>query len=172
MSAPAPTPDMIARARQSYVDGVTISKILAETDMSLGTLYHWLDGGPDEGTGSRLPRIARRRSTLGRRRKLPGSDRVSLVSRLWRTAERQVRDIEERLRLNIQQPDERERDARVLATMVKTLRDLRALQDTEEEPSAKDDGPANLDDFRRELARKIDGLIASEREGADRGSEG
>ncbi len=92
--------------------------------------------------------------------------------RLWRTAERQVRDIEDRLRLNLQQPDERERDARVLATMVKTLRELRALQEAEEEPSGEDEGPSNLDDFRRELARKIDGIIAARSEHADREAKG
>ena len=56
-------------------------------------------------------------------------DRVALVGRLWRTAEAQVRDIEERLARHQQQPDERERDARTLAVLVKTMRELSALDD-------------------------------------------
>ena len=63
-----------------------------------------------------------------RRRRLSG-DRVALVGRLWRTAEAQVRDIEERLARHQQQPDERERDARTLAVLVKTMRELSALDD-------------------------------------------
>ncbi len=66
-----------------------------------------------------------------RRKPLSGSP-VSLIARLWRTAERQVRDIEDRLRLNQQPADERERDARMLAVIVKTVRDLRALRDCDE----------------------------------------
>jgi hypothetical protein len=82
------------------------------------------------------------------------------VKRLWRTAELQVRDIEERLRLN-QLPDERERDARVLAIIVKTVRELRAMQGADDKESAENDNATgNIDDFRRELARKIDGIIA------------
>src|SRR4029077_2230047 len=127
---PAPTPEMIALARQRYLEGVSVSKILGETGMSLGTLYLWLDGGPEN--DARLPPIQRRRVVMGKRRK-PLTGRVSLVNRLWRTAERQVCDIEDRLRLNQQQPEERERDARVLAIMVKTLRDLRALRAADEE---------------------------------------
>ena len=156
---PAPTPDTIALARTRYSEGVAIAKILAETGMSFGTLYLWLDGGPDDGAGPRLPPLRRRRSVMGKRRQPLTGGRVSLVNRLWRTAERQVRDIEDRVRLNMQQPDERERDARLLAILVKTLRDLRALQTVEDEPE-NDDQPASLDDFRRELARKIDGIVA------------
>ena len=42
-------------------------------------------------------------------------------------AEAQVRDIEERLAHHQQQPDDRERDARTLAVLVKTMRELAAL---------------------------------------------
>jgi hypothetical protein len=169
----APSTEMIALARQRYADGIAIAKILAETGMSLGTLYLWLDGGPNDAAPPRLPRIERRRTVLARRSKPLKGDRVSLVNRLWRASERQVRDIEDRLRLSRQQPDERERDARMLAIMVKTLRELRALSDAEQRGSAgNDDGPDNLDDFRRELARKIDGIIARRGPGTARGSQG
>lgn len=169
---PAPTQEMIALARERYQAGDPVAKILGETGMSIYTLYVWLKGGPDDGEGPRLPRIPLRRVIVGKRRKLDARDRMSLVVRLWRTAERQVCDIEERLRQNTQQPDERDRDARVLATMVKTLRELRALHEAEEELSGEDEGPANLDDFRRDLARQIDGIIARRKPQADREAKG
>lgn len=157
---PAPAADMITLARQRYAEGVAVSKILAETEMSLGTFYLWLDGGPDDG-GQRLPPIPRRRVVMGKRRMPLSGGRASLIQRLWRTAERQVRDIEDRLRLQLQDSGERERDARVMAIVVKTLRDLRALDTAEEEASRENDDTGNLDDFRRELARKIEGVIAA-----------
>lgn len=164
---PAPTPETIALARQRYVEKAPVATILAETKMSLGTLYLWLDGGPE--SEPRLPPIPRRRSVLKRRQHLAASQ-VSLVARLWRTAERQVRDIEDRVRLQLQEPEERERDARVLAILVKTLRELRALQDAEEEESAENDD-ITLDDFRRNLARKIDAIIARRNQPADGGPQ-
>jgi hypothetical protein len=165
----APTAEAIALARQRYLEGAAVSKILAETGMSLGTLYLWLDGGPADGI--RLPQLQRRRIVLGKRRK-PLTGRVSLVNRLWRTAERQVCDIEDRLRLNQQQPEERERDARLLAMTVKTVRDLRALHAADAEASPEnDEGPDNLDDFRRELARKMDAIVAGRTTKAARDSE-
>lgn len=166
---PAPTPDTITLARQRYLEGAPLAAILAETNMSLGTLYLWLDGGPE--SEPRLPPLPRRRSVLKRRQHLAAS-RVSLIARLWRTAERQVRDIEDRVRLAVQEPEERERDARVLAITVKMLRDLSALQDgDEEEPAAHDDSPDSIDNFRRELARRIQGIIAVRNQSADNGTQ-
>lgn len=156
---PAPTPEMIALARQRYAEGAAISKIVGETGMSNGTLYYWLDGGPpgDE----RLPPIPRRTVALGKRRRVPKGDRVSVVARAWRTAELQVRDIEERVRLKMQTPEERERDARALAVLIKTLRDLRTLDEPDEEGAgANDDGLGDIDEFRLSLARKIDAIVA------------
>jgi hypothetical protein len=164
---PAPTPETITLARQRYVEGLEISKILAETGISLGTLYLWLDGGPIRSKTPRLPRIERRNAALGKRRRALKGDRVSLVNRLWRTAERQVRDIEERLRLNEQKQDERERDARMLAVLVKTVRELRALGDANDEAKPENDvSSESLDDYRAHLARKIDAIVASRSAGA------
>jgi hypothetical protein len=162
---PAPTPDMITLARQRYVEGAAISKILAETGMSHGTFYLWLDGGPNDGD-TRLPPLPRRRIIMGKRRAALSGGRLSLIKRLWRTAERQVRDIEDRVRLQLQDASERERDARVLAIVVRTLRDLHALDTAEEKASLENDDSGNIDDFRRELARKIDGIIEARDLGA------
>jgi hypothetical protein len=147
-----PSDEQIARARQMYVEKFTISRILAACDMSLGTLYYWLDGGPRDADGPRLPPIPRRRVVVGKRRPPLATDQVSLVARLWRTAERQVRDIELRLAGGMVPPVERERDTRMLATMARLLRDLSGFAAVAEAgrkgaPTADDDaGPDNIDD--------------------------
>lgn len=58
-------------------------------------------------------------------------------------------------------PRELERTARTLTALTRTLRELTTLSN--EHPV--DDGPANLDEFREQLARKIDNLIARRNEG-------
>lgn len=168
---PAPSPETIALVRERYARGDRTADILADAKMNAGTLYFWIDGGPDDGSGTRLPPIPRRyQSHAQSRRPRPRGSRKSVVKRLWRTAEWQVRDIEDRLRMNQQEPDQRERDARLLAIMVKTVRELRAMDDQQE--ATEDDGPDNLDDFRRDLARRIEGIVARRAKGTDRGNEG
>ena len=56
-----PTDEQIARSRQMYVEKHPVSRILAACEMSFGTFYYWLDGGPREADGPRLPPIPRRR---------------------------------------------------------------------------------------------------------------
>jgi hypothetical protein len=161
------TPEQCALARQDYVEGKAVRWIEIERGLTKSGVYFCLEGGPPDARGQRLPKIMRR-VVAGPRPKRLSSARAALINRLWRTADRQVRDIEKRLHLDGQDPDERERDARVLATTVKTLRDLRALDaaHAEQEPSPQDDqGPDNLDDFRRELARKMDAIAGSETAG-------
>ena len=158
-----PTREEIERARMMYVENFTVSRILAATDMSLGTLYYWLDGGPQGPDGPLLPPIPRRRVVAGRRRRpLPAADRASLAARLWRSAERQARDIEERLARANEPPVERERDTRMLALLVKTLRELSAfdapLRPGEGEADAE---PRDMDALRAELCRRIEVLRAS-----------
>lgn len=160
--------DQIIRARQDYAESKKTTKdICREQGMSQDTLMYWVDGGPAEGEGH-LPPIPRRRGGIartGRRRRLRG-DRSTIVRRLWRTADAQVRDIEERLMQDRQQPGERESDARLMAVLVKTLRDLCALNDTETDKAATtdtagndDDIPRDMDEFRRALARRMDAFI-------------
>jgi len=157
------TPEQCRLVRQDYADGKTVRWIEIERGLLKHAIYFCLDGGPKNANGERLPKIIRRRVAGPNIKRLTNA-RASLINRLWRTADRQVRDIEKRLHLDAQDPDERERDARVLATTVKTLREGRALDaaQAEQEPSPQNDnGPDNLDDFRRELARKMDAVIAS-----------
>jgi len=159
------TPEIIARVRERYAAGDSVRSIMADTGISSAALYHWIGGGPVDESGPRLPPIPRRNTSGTRRVARKPATRLSLVKRLWRTAELQVRDIEDRVRLN-QQPDERERDARTLAVIVKTVRELRALKEADEQGPAGDD--FDLDDFRRALARKIDALAGRRGGGIDR----
>jgi hypothetical protein len=104
--------------------------------------------------------------------------RRALVARLWRTAERQVEEIEVRLKAAGLKVAEREGNARALAVVVRTLRELAAFdqaQKTRAKESATDDDdavPRDMDEFRRGLSRRIDALAAARAEGrADRGTE-
>lgn len=178
MNEPIP-PETVALARRSYVEGVPVSRILAETGMSLGTLYAVCDGKFDDGSGVTPAPLPRRRIIMGRRRKALRDSRMSLVKRLWRTAERQVRDIETRLDADVQEPAERERDARVLAVLVKTLRELQAFDGAQVKGNDKgkaaqepvSDDSRDIDEFRRDLARKIDQLAAQHSAEGDRGAD-
>ena len=122
-----PTRGQIERARTMYAEGFTVSRILAACDMALGTLYYWLDGGPREEERPLYPALPRRREVVGKRRAPLSANRASLTDRLWRTTERQARDIEERLSRPGAPSPERERDVRMLATLVRTLRELAAF---------------------------------------------
>jgi hypothetical protein len=155
-------PQTIARIRQEYADGVRIKDIQDENKVSKEQLYYWIDGGPSDRPLTPIPRRTKRRE-------LPGDavkDRRLLVARLWRTANRQVRDIEERLKDIGQESPERERDVRALAILVKSLRELAAFDEAHPAATTRTDsddddyGPRDIDDFRRELARKMDALVA------------
>jgi transposase-like protein len=157
------TPDIVARVRQDYVEDIkTVQQICDEYEITSYKLYAWVAG---TGEAQGLAPLPRRRGAAMR----PGvprrgrGRRVALVKRIWRTAEAQVRDIETRLTRDAQVPEERERDARVLAIMVKTLRELTVLDEREraDKPDnvQADDGPRDDDEFRRELARRMDAFV-------------
>jgi hypothetical protein len=84
---------------------------------------------------------------------------------MWRAADAQVQEIENRLLQESQEPLERERDARVLAVLAKTLRELAALDETKQlkqtaAPADDDAVPRDMDELRRSLARKLEALVA------------
>jgi hypothetical protein len=132
------------RAREMYAEGFTVSRILAHCQISLGTLYACLDGTPFGQDGERMAPLPRRRDVTGRRRRALKADTVSLVNRLLRTAERQVRDIETRLSARAQPPVERERDVRMLTGLARMLRDLQAMRKAA--PPAQPTGYADDDE--------------------------
>ncbi|MGH6768791.1 MAG: hypothetical protein ACRECO_07200, partial [Xanthobacteraceae bacterium] len=150
--------EQIVYARERYADhSTTVEQIERETGMTSRTLYFFIDGA-----GGRFPPLPRRLRSRRKVQRAPAGDRKSFVTRLWRTAERQVRDIEDRLVGKRQQPDERERDTRMLAMLAKTLRELSALDETNTGlTDDNDDGPRDIDEFRRDLARRIDAFVES-----------
>ena len=99
--------------------------------------------------------------------------RRPLIHRLWSAAERQVAEIEARLASLSGDPALLERDAKTLAVIARTLRDLVAL-DTEtapDPPAPERDAHAgnpvrSLEAFRDELAQRLDAL-RRERAGPD-----
>lgn len=160
------TPEAIARIRQQYIDGVPVATIKADNLISQATLDLCL-AGTIRGQPP-LPPIPRRR---GRAAKPAPSDiRSRLIAKLWRTAQRQVGEIEARLRTVADATSERESDMRALAVLVKTLRELAALDDAQREThanpamDAEDDDPVprDMDEFRRELARRIRAFVADQ----------
>ena len=161
-----------------------VKDIAAKFGVSRGTVLYWVDGGPPAGP-RHLPPLPRRGS--GPRRRTSAvklGSRRQLVERLWRTASRQVREIDDRLRARLggeqeEEAGERERDARMLAVLVKTLRELSVLDEAASaaeapaQPQADtldddDPMPRDIDEFRRELARRIQAFVADRRNGDDR----
>jgi hypothetical protein len=93
--------------------------------------------------------------------------RAALVETLWEGAMLQMQDIVRRLGEGGRDPSEQERDARATAALVKVLRDLDSIDaNGKAEPEHdEDDGPRDIDDFRRELARRMDEIAARRTEG-------
>jgi hypothetical protein len=174
------TDEQIAGIRQRHIDKVPIAQIAAEFEISRSTATYWIDGGPKHGPRHLTP-LPRRRQTRRGRKMASGDARTALVDRLWRAANRQVQEIEDRLavRRRASGDDEiGERDARMLAVLVKTLRELAALDGTNKEAAAAaappqadhdDPVPRDIDEFRRELTRRIEALVGSRSVGGVRG---
>jgi hypothetical protein len=165
----------ITTIRQQYADGVVLRNIIQDNDVSKETIYYCVDGGPHD-PEPRYPPLPRRR-TRPRADNAHDSNpaRRILVQRLWRTASQQVKEIQSRLHSIGQESSER--DARALAVLVKTLRDLAAFDEANPAAQTRTDSddddydPRDMDEFRRELARKMDAIIARRTERVSGDSE-
>jgi len=172
--ADAPTPEQVALARRLYRDGESVKAILAATRLSRPAFYRCLAGDFPDGSGRKRKPIPLRRAGKPRagRSGAGRSSRGGLIARMWRTAERQVGEIEKRLADSGLERAERESGARTLAVVAKTLRDLAAF---DEEGRARGNGPRgqetlkddddesvprNIEDLRRALAQKLDAFVA------------
>lgn len=169
----ADIPEAAHRARQMYADGVDTRTIMAETDFSLEKLYNWLDGKASRHGEQLLPPLPRRK--VVRHLRITPGDRRSLVERMMRSAERQVAEIE--LRVGSPRHD-REKDARMLAVLARAMRELTAVDalnrqlesadgsGAKDTPIVDDDPPPeDIDEFRSELARRIEAFVASRTDG-------
>jgi AcrR family transcriptional regulator len=171
-----PREKAIAMRADYAADELSVDEICQKHKVSSGTLYYLVDGGPPSGD-LHLPPLPRRSAGVARAALAPGAKRAALVKRMWRTAELQVRDIEQRLKHAMPEPLERERDARVLAVLAKTLRELSALDASQQDnqtiaPEDDDPIPRDIDEFRRELARRIHALVESRTGGRIPGEPG
>jgi AcrR family transcriptional regulator len=95
-------------------------------------------------------------------------DRQTLAARIQHSIERELDAIEKVLDLlQPQNGNEAERAARTLAALARTLREVANLDtDPSAEPDDDDDaGPRDMDEFRRDLARRMEAIVAA-REGA------
>jgi hypothetical protein len=165
-------PENAVRARQMYAEGATTRDIIEATGLSHWTLYHWIEGGPKRDGKPLLQPLVKRRTVT--RRRILKEDRLTLVNRMMRAAERQVGEIEQRLAGSGQAIGERERDARTLALLAKTLQSLTAL-DALHEPKVgrtksrapgnendRDRIPASIDALRQELSRRLAGMAGGD----------
>jgi hypothetical protein len=160
-----PAPETVALARRLYIEQVAVKDILAETGLKLNTFYRCIAGRFPDGSGIAPAPIAQRRAGVRVRHRL--GSRAALIKRMWRTAERQVEDIERRVRDAGLELTERESNARMLATVARTLRELAAVDDAKRargKDAAKDDNddaaPRNIDELRRSLAEKLEAIVA------------
>jgi hypothetical protein len=165
--ADIPTPDVVALLRRRYLEGAAVKTISIETGVrNLDIFYRCLAGEFDDGSGVTPAPIPKRRP--GQRMRGRNASREALVARLWRTAERQVEEIETRLKAAGLDLAERESNARTLAIVVKTLRELAAFDEARKlrgkgrkAPDDDDDDamPRDMDRFRTELAQRINALV-------------
>jgi hypothetical protein len=164
-----PPPERVARARRLYADGVKFATILAETQMTKAQLLRCLAGDFDDGSVAKPAPIALRSAFKGKcgSKRPRETDREALIERIWNAATRQVKEIEARIAAAGLEISEQEGNARTLAIVVKTLRELKALEErtpARARKAADDDDdrsiPRDIDELRRSLARKIDAIIA------------
>jgi hypothetical protein len=100
-----------------------------------------------------------------------GEPCVVLYRRVYRAALSQMDTVEQVQRTLLpNEPAQSERTVRVTATLNKVLLELATLAKPQEDapPDAEDDDPVprDIDEFRRELARRIRGFIEARRNGA------
>ena len=166
----APTPDVVALVRRRYAEGAAVKAIVEESGIkNLNILYRCVAGRYPDGSGVTPAPIPTRRQGV-RVRHRAGS-RAALIGRMWRTAERQVEEIEDRLAVAGLELAERESNARTLAIVAKTLRELSIVDEAKEtckgrkrppdDDTDDDPVPRDINEFRRELARRINALVDS-----------
>jgi hypothetical protein len=119
-------------------------------------------------------RARHRRSAVDRLDDPPAeaSSAVSLVARVGDAIERELRKIERIIgnpvRLHPSERIESESRARVLASLARTMKEVMRLREQERDAlgdatkAADDDAiPRDLDEFRRELSRRLEGLVGA-----------
>ncbi len=96
------------------------------------------------------------------------AERLALAERVQNAIERQLTAVESIIAvMGPAQPEAAETHARTLASLARTMREMMRLQAAPpDEPADDDDVPRDLDELRRELLRKMDGIIARRKDRA------
>lgn len=81
--------------------------------------------------------------------------RSVLAARLWRAAERQAAEVEQRIAAGPRPIAEAERDARVLSVLAKTLRELSAVDAAAQDEEDDDAAPDDIDELRSALDERL-----------------
>jgi hypothetical protein len=102
---------------------------------------------------------------------------ASLIARLEAAVEKELAAVE-RMRAHLggtaQEPVEAERTARTLATLARTLREVQRLRGAGLQSAGRDDDddmPTDIDELRRELARRIHAFVDSRADRPLRGAD-
>jgi hypothetical protein len=163
--ATTPTPDVVALVRRLYQDGMPVQDICAETRLRPGVIYRCVDGKFDDGSEIPPAPLPRRRADTHTAERT--GSRGALIARMWRTAEQQIGEIEDRLKAAGLDVAERESNARMFAIVARTLRDLSAVDEAEKargreaSKDTNDDAPPrNIDELRSALADKLAAFVA------------
>ena len=192
------TPEQIEAARRLYENPQTpLDEVAASLKITRRTLeariaeWGWPPRAalsPRNGGRARNRSSGRRAKRNGTARKQPKSNarprpdttrrpvgsREALAVRVQRVVERELDAIDSILSvLGAADSAEAERSARTLASLVRALKEVMRLAAPEQasDPDEDDPMPRNLDEFRRELARRIEAL-AAEAEGQAPGDGG
>ncbi|MGL5116145.1 MAG: hypothetical protein ACRC7C_12550 [Beijerinckiaceae bacterium] len=83
------------------------------------------------------------------------TQRAALTARLWRAAELQAAEVEARVALGTRPAADAERDARVLAVLAKTLRELSTAELSFADGDDDDAAPDDLDELREALGQRL-----------------
>jgi hypothetical protein len=124
---------------------------------------------PEEAPARAGSPVASRDKRQGATARVSSARRRRLVRRLWATAEGHVAEIEKRLALLDAEPATLERDAKTLAVVARTVRELAGLDADLNTPAAEDidAGPRDLASFRAELERLVESRAAAGHCGGD-----
>lgn len=116
-----------------------------------------------------------RRTTVDRIDDPPPATGAALIERVSRAVERELMQIEVIVgghHIKPSQRTEAERRARTLASLAKTLGELARLRAGEQKAKPDhDDVPRDLDDFRRELSRRLEQVVQGRETPSARGDE-
>jgi len=160
-----PDPETRERARRLYESGLVpqtdIALMLGLADTTLRRRIQRWGWRKDQDIREELPPAAP--AAFQPAGEEVAYDRRSTIERVRCAVDREIAAVEaalSRLGSLTRRVPESERAARTLASLVKTLTELKRLETASDEGEA-DDGPADIDEFRRDLARRLHGLRES-----------